>query len=145
MALDRPSTPQLHSSSKSGPQEDDPRRRHPNSLNAAVDFYFRHWSPILLAIELILNMYFLHHGPLHPIDYPTYLIQARQVRLGERDYVRIHGPTGPLVYPGGHVIIFGIFERLFGVKGDIDWNGYFPAQCIFLIVQLLHTYVFPRE
>jgi alpha-1,3-mannosyltransferase len=106
-----------------------------------LDFYLKHWSAILLCIELVLNLYFLHHGPLHPIDYPTYLIQARQIRQGEKDYANVIGPTGPLVYPGGHVIIFSLFERLFGVKGDADWAGYLPAQWIFLVLQLVHTYV----
>ena len=111
-------------------------------LHSTCQFYFKHWSPILLSLELLFNLYFLHHGPLHPIDYPTYLVQARQFRLGERDYANIYGPTGPLVYPGGHVIIFSIFERLFGIKGDPDWAGYLPAQWIFLILHLIHTFVF---
>lgn len=133
MAHDRPTTP-THP----------PRRARPRSPLSALDFYFKHWSPILLCIELLLNLYFLQHGPLHPIDYPTYLIQARQIRLGETDYARVSGPTGPLVYPGGHVIIFSLFERMFGVKGDTDWGGYLPAQWIFLVLQLVHTYVSPH-
>jgi alpha-1,3-mannosyltransferase len=104
-------------------------------------FYFKNWSSILLCLEFLLDVYFLHHGPLHPIDYPTYLLQARQIRFGERDYAKIYGPTGPLVYPGGHVIIFSFFEKLFGIKGDSNWPGYLPAQWIFLALQLGHTYV----
>jgi ALG3 protein len=130
MALDRPSTPTTPAR---------PARLY--SHLSAVDFYFRHWSAILLCIELVLNLYFLHHGPLHPIDYPTYLIQARQIRLGEKNYAKVSGPTGPLVYPGSHVIIFSLFERLFGVKGDPGWGGYLPAQWTFLVLQLVHTYV----
>src|SRR5438552_3034196 len=106
--------------------------RQQTIVHSAGQFYLKYWSPILLFAEFLLNLYFLHHGPLHPIDYPTYLVQARQFRLGERDYAKIHGPTGPLVYPGGHVIIFSMFERLFGIKGDTDWPGYWPAQRIFL-------------
>lgn len=130
MALDRPSTP----ISAAGH-----RRLH--SRFSILNFYFRHWSAILLCIEFGLNIYFLHHGPLHPIDYPTYLIQARQIRQGENDYAKIIGPTGPLVYPGGHVIIFSLFERAFGIKGDENWGGYLPAQWIFLLLQLAHTFV----
>jgi ALG3 protein len=113
--------------------------------NSVVQFYRTHWSAILLVVELFLNLYFLHHGPLHPIDYPTYLIQARQIRRGERDYARIYGPTGPLVYPGGHVVIFRLLEKAFGIKGDDDWQGYLPVQWIFLCLQLLHTWVRRRR
>jgi alpha-1,3-mannosyltransferase len=111
------------------------------AVNVIRKFYFRNWSLILLCLEFLLDVYFLWHGPLHPIDYPTYLVQARQVRLGERDYAKIYGPTGPLVYPGGHVIIFAFFEKLFGIKGDTNWRGYLPAQWIYLALQLAHTYV----
>lgn len=106
-------------------------------------FYFKNWSSILLCLEILLDLYFLRHGPLHPIDYPTYLVQTRQIRFGERDYAKVYGPTGPLVYPGGHVIIFSFFERLFGIKGDVNWPGYLPAQWIFVALQLGHTYVSP--
>ena len=133
MALDRPETPPYPKSSVSHPSE--------QNIPPVIKFYLKHWSSILLSLELLLNLYFLNHGPLHPIDYPTYLVQARQFRLGERDYANISGPTGPLVYPGGHVIIFSLFERLFGIKGDENWVGYLPAQCIFMVLQLTHTFV----
>jgi len=140
MALDRPRTPPFPKSSVPRSQPRD------QQLVLSVPlFYLKHWSSILLVLEFLLNLYFLHHGPLHPIDYPTYLVQARQFRLGERDYARISGPTGPLVYPGGHVIIFSLFERLFGIKGDVNWSGYLPAQWIFLILQLVHTWVYSFE
>ena len=138
MVLDRPQTP----SPPLPPSKTKPRGSK-QTQNAIVDFYLRHWSPILLSIEFLLNLWFLYTGPLHPIDYPTYLVQARQIRLGERDYPKIYGPTGPLVYPGGHVIIFSAFERVFGIKGDSNWGGYLPARCIFLVLQLLQTYVSP--
>src|SRR5271169_5678047 len=134
MSLDRPPSPPLPSSS---------RQSAPSSTGVLGQFYYKHWSAILLVLELLLDLYFLSHGPLHPIDYPTYLVQTRQIRLGERDYTEIYGPTGPLVYPGGHVIIFRQFERLFGIKGDPDWPGYRPAQWIFLALQLGHTFVIP--
>lgn len=135
MALDRPPTP-------SRIPREQAVDRHASRPGGIANFYLKHWSPILLSIEGLLNLYFLYHGPLHPIDYPTYLVQARQIRLGERDYAKVIGSTGPLVYPGGHVLIFTIFERAFGIKGDVDWNGYLSAQLVFLVLQLVHTYVF---
>src|SRR6202161_4479918 len=105
-ALGRPETPPSRSKSPPRRNYSFTRPRRPPLITLVGQFYLKHWSPILLTIELLLNLYFLHHGPLHPIDYPTYLVQARQFREGERDYANIYGPTGPLVYPGGHVIIF---------------------------------------
>jgi len=144
-ALDRPKTPPPFPKSSARKSYPSSRLRRPPLLTLVGQFYLKHWSPILLTIEFLLDVYFLHHGPLHPIDYPTYLIQARQFRQGERDYMNIWGPTGPLVYPGGHVIIFSTFERLFGIKGDADWPGYLPVQWIFLISQLIHTFVIFRN
>ena len=132
--LDRPPSSSFLLSSK-------PCQTSRRTANRVVRFYFDHWQPILLIVELLVNIYFLHHGPLHPIDYPTYLVQVRQIRLGERDYSKIYGPTGPLVYPGGHVVVFMFFERLFGIKGDDNWPGYVPAQWIFLALQLIQTCV----
>lgn len=39
------------------------------------------------------------------IDWETYMIQASLYIKGIRDYSLISGPTGPLVYPAGHVHI----------------------------------------
>lgn len=44
------------------------------------------------------------------IDFTTYMAQVRMFLDGERDYSKITGPTGPLVYPALHVYIYtGIY------------------------------------
>lgn len=40
------------------------------------------------------------------IDWQAYMEQVAQYLAGERDYARIKGGTGPLVYPGAHVYIY---------------------------------------
>ena len=65
----------------------------------AYAFYKAHWAAVLLFCDFCLNVVYLLHGPLHPIDYPTYLEQASRItRDGVLDYAEIAGKTGPLVY-----------------------------------------------
>ncbi len=58
----------------------------------------------------------------------------RQVELyknGERDYVKIKGPSGPIVYPGAFLYIYSIIYRLTNEGTDIR-----RAQYIFMAVYL---------
>lgn len=40
------------------------------------------------------------------IDWVAYMEQVSQIVSGERDYTRIRGGTGPLVYPAAHVYVY---------------------------------------
>lgn len=44
----------------------------------AVQFYTEHWAACLLILEACASAFYIWFGPLHPIDYPTYL-QVRPV------------------------------------------------------------------
>ncbi|KAM0298548.1 hypothetical protein ACHAPM_008618 [Fusarium culmorum] len=44
--------------------------------------------------------------PYTEIDWETYMQQVSQFISGERDYTKIEGGTGPLVYPAAHVYTF---------------------------------------
>ncbi|EPT06103.1 hypothetical protein FOMPIDRAFT_42557, partial [Fomitopsis schrenkii] len=46
------------------------------------------------------------------IDWETYIYQLELYLKGERDYSLITGPTGPIVYPAGHVHIHHAIFRL---------------------------------
>lgn len=51
------------------------------------------------------------------IDWRAYMQQVEQVLSGERDYTKIQGDTGPLVYPAAHVWIYTVLYFLtFGGK-----------------------------
>ncbi len=45
--------------------------------------------------------------------------QVEQYRQGERDYLRIRGGTGPLVYPAAHVYIYSWLYGLTDAGRDI--------------------------
>jgi alpha-1,3-mannosyltransferase len=44
--------------------------------------------------------------PYTEIDWVAYMQQVSQFISGERDYTKIEGGTGPLVYPAAHVYTF---------------------------------------
>ena len=58
--------------------------------------------------------------------------QVSQYLAGERDYTKIHGGTGPLVYPAAHVYIY---EQLYRIT-DHGTNIPF-AQIIFGVLYLM--------
>ncbi|KAJ3566674.1 hypothetical protein NP233_g6848 [Leucocoprinus birnbaumii] len=53
-----------------------------------------------LVTELIIKVI-----PYTEIDWETYMVQTQLYVKGQHDYSQISGPTGPLVYPAGHVRI----------------------------------------
>jgi alpha-1,3-mannosyltransferase len=53
------------------------------------------------------------------IDWTAYMEQVSQIVSGERDYTRIRGGTGPLVYPAAHVYIYTGLYHLTGEGRDI--------------------------
>ncbi|OJJ50943.1 hypothetical protein ASPZODRAFT_138068 [Penicilliopsis zonata CBS 506.65] len=66
------------------------------------------------------------------IDWETYMYQVSLYLSGERDYTRIEGPTGPLVYPAAHVYIYTLLSRLTDGGADI-----LMGQVIFAALYLL--------
>ncbi len=46
------------------------------------------------------------------IDWNAYMEQVASVMAGERDYMKLRGDTGPLVYPGGFVWLYALLSHL---------------------------------
>jgi alpha-1,3-mannosyltransferase len=65
-------------------------------------------------------------SPDTEIDWKAYMQQVSQYVGGERDYAKIKGDTGPLVYPGAHVYIYRVLYSLTDHGQDIK-----TAQFIF--------------
>ena len=66
------------------------------------------------------------------IDWTAYMQQVAQYVKGERDYAKIEGGTGPLVYPAAHVYIYTGLYHLTGQGSDI-----FLAQQLFAALYLV--------
>ncbi|KAI9741441.1 MAG: dolichyl-P-Man:Man(5)GlcNAc(2)-PP-dolichol alpha-1,3-mannosyltransferase [Claussenomyces sp. TS43310] len=62
--------------------------------------------PALLALDAILCGLIIWRVPYTEIDWQAYMEQISQYMSGERDYTKIYGGTGPLVYPAAHVYTY---------------------------------------
>ncbi|KAJ9613213.1 dolichyl-P-Man:Man(5)GlcNAc(2)-PP-dolichol alpha-1,3-mannosyltransferase [Cladophialophora chaetospira] len=83
-------------------------------------------APLLLVAETILCALIIWKVPYTEIDWETYMIQVKLFLDGERSYLKITGPTGPLVYPALHVYIYTVLYTLTDEGTNILW-----AQIIF--------------
>ena len=89
-------------------------------------------AQLLLSGEAILCALIIWKVPYTEIDWETYMIQVRQFLSGERSYLKISGPTGPLVYPALHVYIYSILYTL-----TEEGTNILRAQVIFAGLYLL--------
>lgn len=70
-----------------------------------------HWLSRLVPVALwvfdaLLCWVIIKKIPYTEIDWTAYMEQVQQVVDGEREYTKIKGGTGPLVYPAAHVWIY---------------------------------------
>ena len=74
----------------------------------------------------------VRYVPYTEIDWEAYMQEVDMWQAGERDDVKIHGSTGPLVYPAGVLYLFGMLKIL--TKDGTDVR---QAQYIFLLFYLV--------
>lgn len=98
------------------------RLRDPNDVRAAVAV-----SVALCVGELALCSLIVWRVPYTEIDWRAYMDEVGGYLAGERDYTKLRGDTGPLVYPAGFVYLYAALRRLTG--GDVA-----SAQIIFILV-----------
>ena len=67
---------------------------------------------IALAVQAVVVAAVVAQVAYTNIDWNAYMEQVAAVAAGERDYSRIRGDTGPLVYPAGHVWLYSLLAPL---------------------------------
>lgn len=88
--------------------------------------------PLLHLADAALSALIIEKIPYTEIDWKAYMQQISQYRAGERDYTKIYGGTGPLVYGASHVYIYNLLYMLTERGKDVA-----RAQYIFMGVYLL--------
>ncbi|OCH95035.1 glycosyltransferase family 58 protein [Obba rivulosa] len=67
--------------------------------------YFGILAAFVVVGDAVLTQAIIRVVPYTEIDWETYMFQTELYLNGERDYALISGPTGPIVYPAGHLYI----------------------------------------
>jgi alpha-1,3-mannosyltransferase len=91
---------------------------------------------LLLAAELALGAVVIRRVAYTEIDWAAYMQEVGGYLAGERDYRKIRGDTGPLVYPAGFLYLYSALRRLTNQGTDIR-----AAQHLFLVLYLLTQFV----
>ncbi|KAG5647194.1 hypothetical protein DXG03_001153 [Asterophora parasitica] len=65
-------------------------------------------------------MAILNQAPNTEIDWKTYMVQTEVYLKGQHNYTLITGPTGPLVYPAGHLRIHEYLYHWFDAGANLE-------------------------
>lgn len=93
---------------------------------------------LLIAIEILINLLVIRNVKYTEIDWSTYMVQVSQAFNSSNpnfNYTQIEGPTGPLVYPAGHLYIFYLFKGLTEAGTNIG-----SAQHLYLCIYIAQLY-----
>ncbi|CAI7755691.1 unnamed protein product [Closterium sp. NIES-54] len=69
---------------------------------------------LLLIAEAVLCSAIIAKVPYTKIDWDAYMAQVTGFQHGERDYTKLEGDTGPLVYPAGFLLSFSALKWITG-------------------------------
>jgi len=91
----------------------------------------------LILIELCLCLVIINVINYTEIDWVAYNEQVDIWQSGERNYLKIRGTTGPLVYPAGFLYLYAALQYMAGGDG----HDIFRAQLVFVVLYLLNLTV----
>lgn len=89
--------------------------------------FYRHFSsekwdiPFIVALlffEIALCSGIVNYIAYTEIDWEAYMQEVTSWQNGERDYLKIRGDTGPLVYPAGFLYLYGTLKWVGGEDGS---------------------------
>lgn len=89
-------------------------------------------SWLILAAELVLNVFVVRKVPYTEIDWKAYMQECEGFLNGTTNYAELRGDTGPLVYPAGFVYIYSALYFITSHGQNIRL-----AQYIFIGIYLL--------
>ena len=102
-------------------------------------------SALLCAFELVFCVAIIAKVPYTEIDWRAYMDEVGGFLQGERDYTKLKGDTGPLVYPAGFVYLYAILKKvIIGCADDApcdDAHDVRVAQYVFLVAYVAHLAV----
>ncbi|KAJ2081189.1 dolichyl-P-Man:Man(5)GlcNAc(2)-PP-dolichol alpha-1,3-mannosyltransferase [Coemansia sp. RSA 988] len=93
--------------------------------------FYRAATVAILVFEVLANMAIIQRVAYTEIDWQAYMQQITAVAEGERNYARIRGDTGPLVYPAGFIWVYRALWAVTASGADVR-----RAQYIFMGVYL---------
>ncbi|KAF4608372.1 dolichyl-P-Man:Man(5)GlcNAc(2)-PP-dolichol alpha-1,3-mannosyltransferase [Pleurotus pulmonarius] len=74
--------------------------------------YFWAVAALVVVGDAVLTQLIVRFIPYTEIDWETYMAQVAVILKGETNYSMVSGPTGPLVYPAGHVHIHRLLYKI---------------------------------
>ncbi|KAI9471807.1 MAG: Lethal(2)neighbour of tid protein [Benjaminiella poitrasii] len=98
--------------------------------------YFWHLVTIFLMGEFVINIIIIQKVKYTEIDWIAYMQEVEGFLKGERDYTKLKGDTGPLVYPAGFVYIYSILYYITNKGKNIRLAQYIFGG-IYLLSQLI--------
>ncbi|KAL5226889.1 hypothetical protein ABZP36_015154 [Zizania latifolia] len=90
-----------------------------------------YFAAFLLLADAALVALIIAFVPYTKIDWDAYMAQVDAFVEGERDYTKIEGDTGPLVYPAGFLYVYSAIKFL--TAGQV-----FPAQILFGVLYIVN-------
>ncbi|KAL7112705.1 hypothetical protein ACP275_04G019000 [Erythranthe tilingii] len=106
-------------------------RKHDSFIQKIVGNPKTSFALAVLLADAILISLIISYVPYTKIDWDAYMSQVSGFLGGERDYSKLKGDTGPLVYPAGFLYIYSAIQYVTG-------SQVYPAQVLFGLLYMVN-------